>query len=215
MLLLKWILDCKSKNKRWRVCWSFLPVLSHAPPKSEQRCVSRIIQRAWSTNYIQELSSCIGPVLWVTAQLQRKSWQLQCVTCLWGSGWIFLYFWRTSLSYVQKSNWNATYTIKSRKYYLESLSDGTVISPSPGLSLPAALSSGSGSQCSSAGACYSPGSAAAPAGSGTPSDPRAERNHTHITPKCYFRILLNMYRVCWASECTAKPHMNIVLSQGI
>lgn len=92
MLLLKWILDCKSKNKRWRVCWSFLPVLSHAPPKSEQRCVSRIIQRAWSTNYIQELSSCIGPVLWVTAQLQRKSWQLQCVTCLWGSGWIFCIF---------------------------------------------------------------------------------------------------------------------------
>lgn len=130
--------------------------------------------------------------------------------------WVdFLYFWRTSLSYVQKSNWNATYTIKSRKYYLESLSDGTVISPSPGLSLPAALSSGFGSQYSSAGACYSPGSAAAPAGSGTPSDPRAERNHTHITPKCYFRTLLNMYRVCWASECTAKPHMNIVLSQGI
>lgn len=65
----------------------------------------------------------------------------------------------------------------------KSLSDGTIISSLPGLSLPAALSSGSGSQCSSAGACHSPGSAAAPGGSGTPSDPRAERKDKHVIIK--------------------------------
>lgn len=41
------------------------------------------------------------------------------------------------------------------------------------------------------------------------------QSHTHHTKVLFLKTLLNMYRVCWASECTAKPHMNIVLSQGI
>lgn len=72
--------------------------------------------------------------------------------------------------------------------------DREVISSLLGLSLPAALSSGSGSQCSSAGACYSPGSAAPPGSSGTPSDPRAESKDTHVLG-VYDRDISQMYRI--------------------
>lgn len=63
----------------------------------------------------------------------------------------------------------------------ERLIRGTVINSLPGLSRSGALSSGSGSQRSSAGAFCSPESAAAPGGSETRSDPRADK-HTHILP---------------------------------
>lgn len=71
----------------------------------------------------------------------------------------------------ENTAWKSEFIFTGRQ---DNLSGEVVKSSLLGLSLPAALSSGSESLCSSAGAFYSPGSAAAPGGSGTPSDPRAE-----------------------------------------